>query len=149
MLSVVVASFAALLGPAQDDAPSQKEAEKLVAEYYATDWKTVDGMKRHDEILRELELVAPLDDKSFKSWNKKLDKLWKKGPKLAKTGRNHLWEDDKRGLSSSVARRKSPRDSSSECMAVARVPVMPAIVTVRSAEPQRVRIGLVFFPRCS
>lgn len=90
--------FGTSLAPVQDKAPSGKQLYKLVEEYFANDWKTHEGMIRQDEILVELALVAPLDAKARKSWDKKLAKLWKKGPKLKKKGRNYLWEDEKRGL---------------------------------------------------
>jgi len=92
-----------------DDAPSGKQLDKLVAEYYANDWKTPEGIARHDEILAQLELVPPLDAKSRKSWDKKLDKLWSKGPKLDKKGRNYLWEDEKRGLYIIGGKSKKPK----------------------------------------
>ncbi len=95
-LALGLASF---LAPLQGDLPSSKEQEQLVEEYYATDWKSPEGMARHDEIFARLELLPALDASGLKRWTKKLDKLWKKGPKLEKkSGRHYLWEKEKRGL---------------------------------------------------
>ncbi len=107
-------AIAALLGLASSlapiqEAPSRKELDKLVEEYFATDWKSPDGIARHDEIFAQLALVPELDAKSRKSWDKKFAKYWKKGPKLEKTGRNYLWEDDKRGLYIVGGKNKKPK----------------------------------------
>ncbi len=84
--------------PQETERLSMREAKALVAEYVATDWKSPEGIARHDEILERLALHAPLAPRDVKSWRKTITKAWEKGPELAKKGKNHLWEEEERGL---------------------------------------------------
>jgi pimeloyl-ACP methyl ester carboxylesterase len=78
---------------------SAREAEELIEQYFELDGRSETGCRGQDEVLRALDEYEPLDERDVKSWRKKLDKLWAKGPKLEKkSGRHYLWEDEERGL---------------------------------------------------
>lgn len=105
-----VSCLALLSAVPGDEVPSAKAQKQLVEEYFETDWKTPEGMRRHDEILSALASVPELDAKALKSWNKTLEKIWSKGPKLEKkSGRHYLWEDEKRGLYIVGGKTKKPK----------------------------------------
>jgi poly(3-hydroxybutyrate) depolymerase len=111
LLSIV--ALTAVLSPARaaQDGPSAKEIDALVEEYFQHDWKSPEGIARHDEILALLADAPPLDESRVKKWKKTLLKHWGKGPKLDKKGgRRYLWEEPRRkGLYILGGKEKSPK----------------------------------------
>lgn len=107
-LPLAVLALVPLVVP-QDAPLKPKEVDALVAEYFALDGKSEEGVRAQDELLAKLGTVPPLAAKDVKKWRKKLEKLFAKGPKLEKKGTNFLWEDEERGKYIVGGKSKKPK----------------------------------------
>lgn len=77
--------------------PSAREAEKLIAEFLEHDGRTDAGQARRLELLEMLRRMSPLrDDREAEGWKKKIEKLWRKGKQLDRSGDNWFWGDERK-----------------------------------------------------
>lgn len=88
--------------PALDlDRKTRKAIEEHVEAYFAADGRTSEGMAERDRILGEVDRLAPdpLTEEEAEEWRELVFEVWEDGPELPKgSGREHFWEDEKRGL---------------------------------------------------
>lgn len=93
---LVGASLLTLSASQEVKVPSAGAQKKLVEEYLKLDAWTPEGVSRRSEILKAVESVPPLTDRTLKSWLKLMEKGSGKGPELEKTsGRHYFWSDPK------------------------------------------------------
>ena len=109
LLALLLAWPAATVPSPAPEELSKKEAQALVDEYVALDWKSAEGMARGDEILARLEAYPALAKKDLKSWNKRIQSAWEKGPELEKKGSHHLWDEESRGFYIVGGEKKKPK----------------------------------------
>ncbi len=100
--ALAVILLAVLPGPVADvDRKTAKEIEARIEQYFALDGRKSEGHAERTRLLLEIDELAPepLSAKEAKTWRAKIQGSWDDGPRLPKkTGREHFWEEDKRGL---------------------------------------------------
>jgi acetyl esterase/lipase len=125
LLSLVAAAFTSAAPPSEaprlsprlssgasprQEPPDPKATLALVEELVLLQEFTAADRERRDAIVAQLATLPPLDAKSEAKWRKTVAKVWADGPTLAKkSGREHLWPDDDRGLYIVGGRTKSPK----------------------------------------
>lgn len=81
---------------AQAPPPAVRDQERLVNEFLGLDAKSDAGHERQIAILAELTAVPPLDERDVTAWQKRIEKAWRKGRKLAASGDHWWWPADQR-----------------------------------------------------
>ncbi len=98
-----------MLIASQPQGPSLSNQKKLVEEFYALDRSRDPHPEREGEILMELSEMPALAASAAKKWRKDLVKIWKsKGPKLARSGTNYMFEAEEKGKYLVGGRTKNP-----------------------------------------
>ena len=102
---LTVSMLACSIAIAQQQAPTGKALDELVASYLDADAKTKVGYLSQQEILLKIAAVPALDQRQLAAWQKKISKLWDKGNKLQKTGDNWYWPRNKQEKKDKVPER--------------------------------------------
>ena len=101
LLLVPVLLAAPLLDPPDIDRKVAKQVEALLEEFFQHDGRSREGLSERERILEEVDRLAPdpLTAKETDRWRDAVLEAWETGPEIPKkTGREHFWEDDERGL---------------------------------------------------
>lgn len=96
VLAVPFALLLCALANAQQQPPSGREVDQLIATFLAADGRTDAGHAQQTGILARLALLAPLDARQATAWQGKLQKLWRKGRRLETGGDNWFWPADEK-----------------------------------------------------
>ncbi|MCA8947874.1 MAG: alpha/beta fold hydrolase [Planctomycetes bacterium] len=93
LLPGLLAAGLAVPAAAQDRPPTGKKLDDLLERFLAADGKTDAGFAEQQQVLAEVAKVPALAARDVDKWKKKIEKLWRKGRKLEKSGDNWFFEN--------------------------------------------------------